>query len=124
MMTFQSGATALWDANRYNESDTDTPRFTFGALRIDGTGGHLTMDTSSPFRMKRLVAPAAELAYVREQKNFAGDCVYFLQRHFTDCLLSGRAFESSGADYLNNVRVVEAAYESARTGSSVRLETI
>jgi predicted dehydrogenase len=121
LLTFQSGATAVWDANRYNESEAESPRFTFGDLRIDGTRGHLTMDATSAIRVKRLGEPAVELAYVREPKNFAGDCVFFLQRHFVDCLLSGREFESTGADYLNNVRAVEAAYESARTGSTVRL---
>jgi predicted dehydrogenase len=53
--------------------------------------------------------------------NFAGDCVYFLQRHFTDCLLSGAEFESSGFDYLKTIDAVEAAYESARLGQVVRL---
>jgi predicted dehydrogenase len=71
--------------------------------------------------VKRLGQPAAELEYARERKNFAGDCVYFLQRHFVDCMLSGQEFESSGSDYLKNVRIVEAAYESARTGSCVRV---
>jgi len=47
--------------------------------------------------------------------------VFFLQRHFVHCMLSGREFESSGSDYLKNVRIVDAAYESARTGSVVRL---
>ena len=56
-----------------------------------------------------------------ERKNFAGDCVFFLQRHFVDCMLSGQEFESSGHDYLNNVRIVDAAYESARTHNSVRV---
>lgn len=121
LMTFESGATAIWDANRYNESEAEAPRFTFGELRIDATHGHLTMDASSAIRVKRLGEPAVELEYVRERKNFAGDCVYFLQRHVVDSLRSGRAFESSGADYLNNIRVVEAAYESAQTGSSVRV---
>lgn len=62
-----------------------------------------------------------ELEYPRARKNFAGDCVFFLQRHFVDCMLSGAEFESSGHDYLNNVRIVEAAYESSRTGRTVRL---
>jgi hypothetical protein len=37
-------------------------------------------------------------------------------------MLSGNEFESTGHDYLNNVRIVDAAYESARTGNIVRLE--
>jgi predicted dehydrogenase len=59
--------------------------------------------------------------YSRENKNFAGDCVYFLQRHFADCMLSGAPFESNGADYLETIRVVEAAYESALDARVVKL---
>ena len=121
LLKFENGATAFWDANRYNESEAEAPRFTFGELRIDGTAGHLTMDPTSAIRVKRLGAAAGELDYVRERKNFAGDCVYFLQRHFVDCLLSGQEFETNGLDYLKNVRIVEAAYESARTGNTVRV---
>jgi D-apiose dehydrogenase len=119
LLKFQNGSTALWDANRYNESEAESPRYTFGELRIDGTAGHLTMDASSAIRVKRLGQPTTELEYLRERKNFAGDCVFFLQRHFVDCLLSGQEFESSGPDYLKNVRIVDAAYQSARTGNSV-----
>jgi predicted dehydrogenase len=121
LLKFENGSTAIWDANRYNESEAESPRFTFGELRIDGTAGHLTMDASSTIRVKRLGQPAVELQYARERKNFAGDCVYSLQRHFVDCMLSGREFESSGPDYLKNVRIVEAAYESARIGEVVRI---
>ena len=121
LLKFQNGSTAIWDANRYNESEAESPRFTFGELRLDGTAGHLTMDASSSIRMKRLGEPMTELEYARERKNFAADCVFFLQRHFVDCMLSGHEFESSGFDYLTNVRIVEAAYESARTGNSVRV---
>jgi predicted dehydrogenase len=59
----------------------------------------------------------------RAEVNFAGDCVYALQRHFVDCVLSGGEFESNGADYLNTVRVVEAAYESAVRGETVRVSS-
>ena len=121
LLKFENGATAVWDANRYNESEAESPRFTFGELRIDGTGGHLTMDANATIRVKRLGEPPVELSYHRERKNFAGDCVYFLQRHFTDCMLSGQEFETNGRDYLRNVAIVEAAYESARTGTAVQV---
>lgn len=122
LLTFASGATAIWDANRYNEVEADAPRFTFGSLRIDATRGHLTMDTSSAIRIKPLGGPGRDLEYARANVNFAGDCVYTLQRHFVDCMRSGREFESHGADYLKTIEAVEAAYESARQGQVVRLE--
>jgi D-apiose dehydrogenase len=121
LLTFDSGASALWDANRYNEAETETPRFTFGELRVDATQGHLTMDTAADMRVKVLGEPAQSVSYARENKNFAGDCVYFLQRHFVDCMLSGEEFESNGGDYLQTIKVVEAAYDSARTAQVVAL---
>jgi D-apiose dehydrogenase len=122
MLTFASGATAIWDANRYNEVEAEFPRFTFGSLRIDATRGHLTMNTDSTIRVKPLGEPGRDWDYPRQNVNFAGDCVYFLQRHFVDCMLSGREFESNGWDYLKTIEVVEAVYASAERGQVTRLD--
>ncbi|MDX2151943.1 MAG: Gfo/Idh/MocA family oxidoreductase [Bryobacteraceae bacterium] len=118
---FESGATALWDANRYNEVESPSPRYTFGAMRIDAMGGHLTLDTEARMRMKLLGQAGADVEYPHQDVNFGGDCVYALQRHFVDCLLTGAEFESNGGDYLKSIAAVEAVYESARTGLPVRL---
>src|SRR5207244_5590535 len=84
-LRFESGATAIWDANRYNEVESLSPRYTFGELRIDGMQGHLTMDTGSNMRMKRLGEPGLDIDYARQNLNFGADCVYTTQRHFVDC---------------------------------------
>ena len=121
LFQFASGATALLDANRFNEPETDNPRFTFGELRLDGTGGHVAMEADSSLRVKPLGGPLQPVEYEREDRGFAGDCVYNLQRHFVDCMLSGDAFESRGEDYLKTLAVVDAAYDSAASGKAVRL---
>jgi predicted dehydrogenase len=121
MLTFANGATAIWDANRYNEIEAKFPRFTFGSLRIDASRGHLTLNTDSTIRIKPLGEPGRDLDYLRQNVNFAGDCVYFLQRHFVDCMRSGREFESNGLDYLKTIEVVDAAYESARQGQVIHV---
>ena len=119
--SFESGATAILDANRYNESETENPRYTFGELRLDATGGHLVMEADSSMRIKPLGERSRPVEYEREDRNFAGDCVYRLQRHFVDCLIDGTEFESSGEDYLKTLAVVEAVYESAELRQAVRL---
>ena len=119
---FRDGSTGLWDANRYNETDATNPRYTFGQMRIDAMGGHLELDSDSTIRVKPLGQPAQVHQYERRDVNFAGDCCYNLQRHFVECMLSGRPFESNGQDYLRTLRAVEAAYESARRGVPVELE--
>ena len=121
LLTFESGATAVWDANRYNEIEAESPRYTFGELRVDATGGHLTMDTESRMRVKPLGEPGRDVEYERSRRGFAGDCVFALQRHFVDCMLSGAPFESTGRDYLKTIAVVDAAYESAAREQVVRL---
>lgn len=121
LLTFESGATAVWDANRYNEVEAESPRYTFGQLRADATGGHLTMDTEGRMRLKPLGEPARDVDYQRDTRGFAGDCVYHLQRHFVDRMLSGAPFESTGEDYLKTIEIVEAAYESAARGEVVRV---
>ena len=120
-LRFASGATAILDANRYNETESPTPRYTFGELRVDAMGGHLTLDLGSNIRIKPLGAEASDLEYQRANVNFAGDCVYRLQRHFVDSVVSGQEFESNGDDYLKTLRVVEAIYESAQTNEVVKL---
>ena len=42
---FKSGGTAILDASRYNESEAVDARYTFGTTRIDGSEGHLELDT-------------------------------------------------------------------------------
>lgn len=118
-LRFAGGATALWDANRYNETEAAAPRYTFGEMRIDATGGHLVLEASSTIRIKRLGEAARDLEYAREDRNFGGDCVYRLQQHFVDCLQAGTPFESEGEDYLRTIAAVEAAYTSAATGLPV-----
>ena len=61
------------------------------------------------------------MEYPHENVNFAADCVYSLQRHFADCMMSGGEFESTGEDYLKTLRVVDAVYESARSGQAMKL---
>ncbi len=119
--SFASGATAILDANRYNEPETPTPRYTFGELRLDATRGHLAMDADSSMRIKPLGKDARPIEYLRENRNFAGDCVYRLQRHFVDCMLGGESFESTGEDYLKTLAVVDAVYASAESGEVVHL---
>lgn len=118
---FANGATAIWDANRYNEVESPSPRYTFGQMRIDAMGGHLTLDTEANLRVKPLGQPGYNVEYEHRDVNFAGDCVYALQRHFVDCMHSGAEFESHGEDYLKTLAVVEAVYESASRGEVVRL---
>lgn len=119
--TFHSGATALLDASRYNESDTADARYTFGTVRIDCSKGHIELDLEGGLTFKPLGQASRAIEYEHNRKGFAGDCVYALQRRFTDCMLNDLPFESTGEDYLKTIALVEACYESNAAGQAVKL---
>ena len=118
---FTSGATAILDASRYNESDAADPRYTFGLVRLDGRKGHVELDLAGNLTLKLLGQPAHFLDYPHPREGFAGDCVYALQRHFVDCMASGAPFENTGEDYLKSTALMEACYRSQATNQVVTL---
>lgn len=115
---FANGAVGVWDANRFNETTAADPRYTFGTLLVEADGGRVRLDEDGRLFVKRLGDAEREHEYSHARRGFAGDCVYFTQRHFIDCLARGAEFETSGDEYLKTLAVVEAAYRSARWQSS------
>ena len=116
---FASGATALLDASRYNESDATDARYTFGTVRLDGSKGHLELDLEGNLTLKLLGQPSRRLDYPHNRVGFCADCVYALQRHFVDRMIDGAPFENTGEDYLKSIALMEACYRSHATGQVV-----
>jgi predicted dehydrogenase len=117
---FASGAVGIWDANRYNECNDPDPRYTFGEFLVEGDGGSIRLALDGSLSVQRLGQESQEHDYPHERRAFSGDCVYFTQRHFVDCLISGREFETDGQEYLKTLAVQEAVYQSAGTRQPVR----
>lgn len=120
LLEFASGAEGIWDGNRFNEPTSPDARFTFGEALLEGSGGSLRMDGAGRLTVQKLGQAEQEIVYACPRHGFAGDCVFVTQRHFIDCLREGREFETSGAEYLKTLAVVEAIYESAASGLPVR----
>src|SRR5262245_45638073 len=91
-----------------------------GSYRIVGTKGDLRVDPAYEY--------AEGLAYtltidgktkrrrIGKHDQFAAELAYF-----SDCILKDRQPEPSGEEGLQDVRIVQALYQSARTGRSVRI---
>lgn len=116
---FESGATGLWDANRYNESNTPNPRYTFGEFLVDADGGSIRLYNDGRLTIQKLGEPEEDHEYQHEDRNFCSDCCYTTQRHFIDRMLDGKPFETDGANYLRTLAVQDAVYESAAKGRPV-----
>ena len=109
---FESGAQGIYDANRYNETNFEVPRYTFGELLMEGEGGSIRLYSNGRLTIQQLGKGEKDHSYQHQDVNFAGDCVYNCQRHFIDNLISGNQFETNVDDYLKTLSVQEAVYES------------
>jgi predicted dehydrogenase len=122
VLQFRSGAVGVWDANRFNECNDQDPRYTFGEFLVEGSGGSIRLYLDGRITVQQLGQPEIPHPYHHERRNFAGDCVYTTQRHFVDCMLGDRPFETSGDDYLKTLVVQEAVYTSNDSRQAVRLD--
>ncbi|MDA2938412.1 Gfo/Idh/MocA family oxidoreductase [Acidobacteria bacterium AH-259-A15] len=109
---FAGGALGLWDANRYNESNSDDPRYTFGESLVEGNGGTIRLAMDGRITIQPLGEPERRHDYHHERRGFAGDCCFAIQRHFVDALLTGSPCETNGCEYLKNLAIQEALYRS------------
>ncbi len=124
MFRFENGTIGYWDANRYNEPNYPSPRYTFGEFLVEGTGGSIRLYGDGTLTVQKLGKQETEHTYPHENVEFSGDCVYFTQRHFIDKMLSGEPFEPNGENYLKSLIVQEAVYISSVKRISVKVDEI
>ncbi len=119
---FSNGTIGLWDANRYNETNSDNPRYTFGEMLIEGNEGSIRLYHDGRITIQNLGKKEEQHDYFHSKTNFAGDCVFATQQHFISALINNEPFETSGNNYLRNIAVQEAVYESNQTNLPVTIQ--
>ena len=122
LFDFSSGASGLWDADRYHAGAAKDPRYTLGEFSLEGEEGALRIDAEGMIFLRRLGGEEAAHPYRHSHEGFAGDSVAAAFAHFIQCLSDGRPFETAGEDYLHTLAVQEAVYASAATGRLVPVQ--
>jgi len=118
---FANGAAGLFDGNRLNDHVAENCRLTMGEMHLEGSAGVLRLDGDGRLWWKPHGEPEAEEPYDWQDRGFGGDCVHALQRHVVRHLREGRPLVNRGRDYLVNLRIEEAIYESNASGRRVVL---
>jgi glucose-fructose oxidoreductase len=90
------------------------------SLRLVGTKGHVRLDPAYEYAealsMSQTVDGKTRQRTGKKHDQFAAELVYF-----SDCIREDREPEPSGEEGLQDVRIVQALYRSARSGRPVRL---
>lgn len=118
---FDGGAMGLFDGNRLNDHTADDCRLTMGEMHLEGERGVLRLDGFARLWWKPHGEPELPEAYDWQDRGFAGDCVLALQQHLVGHLLRGTPLVNGGRDYLRNLVIEEAIYQSDRSGRRIEL---
>jgi D-apiose dehydrogenase len=118
-LTFATGAQGLIDANRISGPLPAPPAF--ASMQLEGDAAQVRMDDQGRIYTTLYGEAEREHAFPIPEIGYKGDSILALHRHFVECLRDGRPAESEGAAYLDTVRAVFAAYESAETGQPILL---
>ena len=93
-----------------------------GSYRVVGTKGHLHVDPAYEYAeglsYELTVGEKTTRKRIGKRDQFAAELVYF-----SDCIQKDRDPEPSGEEGLQDVRIIEALYRSARTGRAVAIPT-
>ncbi len=122
LMDFVSGSRGLIDGNRLADHAADNRRLVMGEMLLEGSKASLRLDGDGRlFLRAHGENDEREIVYKWENRGFAGDCVYRLQRHVVQHLLGQGPAHNTASDYLANMAIEEAVYSSNETGAWVDL---
>ncbi len=117
LFDFAAGTRGVFDGNRLVDHAADNRRLTMGEMLLEGSEAVLRLDGNGRLFLRRHgLNDEAEVAYDWERRGFAGDCVYRLQRHVVDHMGGRGPVVNTARDYLANLVVENAVYESDRLG--------
>ena len=115
-----TAATLRFGNDRVATFTTSFNAASVASYRIVGTKGHLHADPAYEYAQGLEYALTIEGKTTRKnfgkRDQFAPELLYF-----SDCILNGRAPEPSGEEGMQDVKIVEALYASAKSGKPVRI---
>ena len=115
-----TGALLRFDGERVAAFVTSFNSSDVASYRIVGTKGQLHVDPAYEYaeglRYELTVNGKKTRTQIGKRDQFAPELLYF-----SDCILKDRVPEPSGQEGLQDVRIVEALYKSAKTGKAVRI---
>jgi predicted dehydrogenase len=115
-----TGAVLRFDGDRVAAFVTSFNSADVGAYRIVGTKGDIYVDPAYEYAeglgYELTVNGKTTKQRIGKRDQFAPELLYF-----SDCILQQRQPEPSGEEGMQDVRIVEALYKSARAGRAVRI---
>lgn len=122
VLDMANGVRCVFDGDRLGDHAAANRRLTMGEFVVEAEAGVLSLDGDARLRFRSHGSNDAELMpYAWEDIDFGGDCVHRFQRHVVEARLAGARPETAAADYIANLKVEEAIYDSHHGGRRILL---
>ena len=128
LLAHDSGMASVVDCSYATQRTPET--FPETLLEIDGDKGALYLKAGYQMEIhtngsveQRDVSPEL-LSWAERPWHNIQESVHIIQNHFVDCLKAGLSPETSGADNLKTLTLVEAAYRSAAQGKRINTKDL
>ncbi|MEZ5581801.1 MAG: Gfo/Idh/MocA family oxidoreductase [Candidatus Competibacteraceae bacterium] len=122
LFDFVAGQRGLFDGNRLVDHKAENRRLTMGEMSIEGSQGTLRLDGDGGIQLRQHNDNNWQLvSYEWHNRDYAGDCVYRVQNHVVKHLLTGTPVMNTAREYLTNLRIEEAVYQSSTTGNKIAI---
>jgi predicted dehydrogenase len=123
LFEFENGCRGLFDGNRLADHAANNCRLTMGEMRIEGSEATLSLDGFGNLDLRRKSAIIGKpVQYDWNDFDFGGDCVYLTNRHLVDHLTKNSPAMNTAAEYLVNLQIEQAVYQSAASARKIQLK--
>lgn len=113
IFNFGNTTRGILDANRLSDHQAKDRRLTLGEMEIEGSLGTLSLNGDGQIFLRNLGENVPqEIEYSWNDNDFAGDCVYLLQKHVINYLLYDDELMNSASEYLKNIEIADSVYTS------------
>lgn len=121
LFEFKNSIQAVFDGNRLLDHAATNTRRTMGEMEIAGTEGEIRLNGEGVITLRRFseLEPKVQ-EYDWQDQFFGGDCVFNTIQHIVEHYVNGTVLENQGIDYLNNIKIENAIYESAASGRLIQ----
>lgn len=121
LFDFENGSRGFFDGNRLVDHEAENKRLTMGEMWLEGSDAVLRLNGNGQLLLRPHGGYESEIDYDWNNHGFGGDCVYLFQRHVVDHMLYQKPIINTGEDYLTNLRIEEAVYQSNQIGKKIDL---
>ena len=117
---FESGMRGLFDGHRLSDHIAIDRRLTIGEMLIEGSKGSLRLNGNGEIFYRKFNENEEKIIeYEWNNIGFAGDSVFYYQKHLLDHFVNGQELKNEAKEYIENLKIEDLIYKSNQSNKFI-----